>query len=259
MKRICLELASALILLPAVGLTTPATAQQDSTSAANQVEPGATDALEKMGAYLRSLKAFQVRSEGTSEVVRDDGQKVQFAQTTNLVARVPDRLMAEIEGDQGSKTYVYDGKTFTLFSPDDGYYAALPAPPNLRQLVDMLSGKYGVNIPLVDLFLWGQKDTVPPKITSGMDVGPGEVGGVSCEHYAFRQEGLDWQVWIQKGDFPLPRKLVLTTTTDDARPQHTSVLTWNLAPSYNEATFVFDPPAGTHKIVFKTTSADGSK
>ena len=259
MKRGFFELASVLMLLPILGLVTLATAQQNSASSANQIEPGATDALEKMGAYLRSLKAFQVHSEGTSEAVLDDGQKVQFAQTTNLVARVPDRLMAEIEGDQGSKRYVYDGKTFTLFSPDDGYYGTLPAPPNLRQLFDMLSDKYGVDIPLVDLFLWGQKDNAPPKLTSGMDVGPGEVGGVSCEHYTFRQEGLDWQVWIQQGDFPLPRKLVLTTTTDDARPQHTAVLMWNLAPSYNEATFVFDPPAGTHKIVFKTTSADSGK
>ena len=82
------------------------------------------------------------------------------------------------------------------------------------------------------------------------DFGPGVVEGVTCEHYAFRQPGLDWQVWIQLGDHPLPRKLVLTTTTDDARPQHTSVLTWNLAPSYSEDAFVFDPPADAHKIVF---------
>jgi hypothetical protein len=45
----------------------------------------------------------------------------------------------------------------------------------------------------------------------------------TCEHYAFRQEGLDWQIWIQ-GDYPLPRKFVIRTLTDDARPQHTSNL-----------------------------------
>ena len=63
------------------------------------------------------------------------------------------------------------------------------------------------------------------------------------------------------GDHPLPKKLVLTTTTDDARPQHISVLTWNLAPSYNDAAFVFDPPTDAHKIVFaeeKGAAAAGS-
>lgn len=44
MKSVFLELASALMLLPAVGLLTPATAQQNSASSANQIEPGATDA-----------------------------------------------------------------------------------------------------------------------------------------------------------------------------------------------------------------------
>ena len=28
------------------------------------------------------------------------------------------------------------------------------------------------------------------------------------------------------------------------------MLTWNLAPSYNDAAFVFDPPADAQKIVF---------
>jgi hypothetical protein len=57
------------------------------------------------------------------------------------------------------------------------------------------------------------------------------------------------------GDHPLPKKLVLTTTRDDTRPQHVSVLTWNLAPSYNDAAVVFDPPTDAHKIVFEEKAA----
>jgi hypothetical protein len=83
-----------------------------------------------------------------------------------------------------------------------------------------------------------------------MEVGSGQVGEVPCGHYAFRQPGMDWQIWIQRGDHPLPRKIVLTTTTDDARPQHTSLLTWNLAPAFNEAAFAFQPPPGVYKITF---------
>ncbi len=82
-----------------------------------------------------------------------------------------------------------------------------------------------------------------------MFVGPSEIGGVTCGHYAFRQEGLDWQVWIQMGDFPLPRKQVLTTTTDEARPQYAATFTWNLAPSFNEAAFEFVPPKGAGRVV----------
>jgi hypothetical protein len=88
-------------------------------------------------------------------------------------------------------------------------------------------------------------------------------------HYAFRQPGLDWQVWIQRGDFPLPRKILLTTTSDDARPQHTAVYTWNLAPSFNDEAFAFVPPSDFKRISFEevkpvsempaSTNANGQK
>jgi len=48
---------------------------------------------------------------------------------------------------------------------------------------------------------------------------------------------------------------VLTTTTDEARPQHSSLYTWNLAPSYNDKAFVFDPPADAKKITFAEVAA----
>ena len=51
-----------------------------------------------------------------------------------------------------------------------------------------------------------------------------------------------------EGRFPLPRKLIITETTDEARPQYTAVYTWNLAPSFNEAAFVFEPPPGAQRV-----------
>ena len=37
---------------------------------------------------------------------------------------------------------------------------------------------------------------------------PATIDGVATDHYAFREADVDWEVWIQKGDQPLPRKLV---------------------------------------------------
>jgi len=89
-------------------------------------------------------------------------------------------------------------------------------------------------------------------------IGAGLVSGVSCDQYVLRQPGADWQTWIQKGDYPLPRKLVITSTSDEALPQDVSVLTWNLAPSFNEAAFTFDPPAGVTRIVFAEDTANST-
>jgi hypothetical protein len=207
-------------------------------------------ALDKMGAYLRTLRTFDVESESTTEEVLTDGLKSQDGKKTTLLARRPDPLRAGVETTDGTRFYFFDGKTFTLFARDQGYYATVPAPATLRELSDVLDQKYNLQLPLVDLLLWRDPDFTHPKITAAVDVGPSSVQGTTCERYAFRQQGLDWQVWIQLGDFPLPRKLVLRATTDEARPQDTILLNWNLAPSYNEEAFTFDPPTGARKIVF---------
>jgi hypothetical protein len=88
-----------------------------------------------------------------------------------------------------------------------------------------------------------------------MDVGPSVVLGTTCEHYAFRQADIDWQIWIQKGANKLPRRLVITSRTDEARPQHTATYTWNLAPSFNDETFAFHAPADAGKVVLGSAAA----
>ncbi len=225
----------------------------------SNIDPNAMEALNKMGAYLRSLKAFQVDSEVTNDDVLDDGQIVTDIRTDTLLSVSPNLLRAELKSDDKDVFLFYDGKNFTVYGKLVNYYATVPAPATTAQLVDKVYSDYGINIPLVDLFKWGTDNSTISKITSAFDVGPSTVQGITCEHYAFRQEGLDWQIWIQLGEYPLPRKFVIRTLTDDARPQHTSDLVWNLAPSYNEAAFAFDPPAGALRIALKDLNATATK
>ncbi len=213
-----------------------------------ELEQAAMTALDKMGAYLRSLKAFQVNSVSGTDDVTEDGQLIENDAVTDVLSQPPNRLRVEITSDTMHRLYFYNGKELTVWAELAGYYATVPAPPSISELADTLQEKFGIDLPLEDLFFWGTPRAATRKITSAFDAGPSQVGGVTCEQYAFRQEGMDWQIWIQNGDYPLPRKLVLTTTTDAARPRHTVVLTWNLAPSFNDSAFVFDPPKDAHKI-----------
>ena len=108
----------------------------------------------------------------------------------------------------------------------------------------MLINEYELSIPLRDLFLWGSAGWNPSGMESVIDVGPSQVNGTTCEQYAGRQKDIDWQIWVQLGAYPLPRKIVISTRTDEERPEHTAVYTWDLAPSFNEAAFTFNPPPG---------------
>ena len=238
-------LTRTMLVLAIAGLAASAEAQQSSAD----VNPAAIKALNDMASYLRNLKVFQVESATTTDEVQDDGQLIQYTAKINFVVQTPNKLLATSSSDRNERTFIYDGKTFTMFAQRAGYYATVPAPPTLRELDDALSEKYDIELPLADLFRFGSPYWKGADIKAATDVGLSEVGGVTCEHYAFRQDDVDWQVWIQKGEYPLPRKLVITTTAEAARPQHAAMYTWNLAPSFNEESFTFVPPAGARKIV----------
>src|SRR4029077_18723277 len=155
---------------------------------------------------------------------------------------------ADIKNDRQRRLFFYDGTNFTLYAPRSTYYATVPAPGSIEQLADMLEDKYDIELPLVDLFRWGTPEATLSDITSAVDLGPSAINGVTCEQYGYRQEGIDWQLWVQRGDQPLPCRIVITTLTDDARPQHTATYSWNLAPSYDDETFVFRTPNNAKRI-----------
>lgn len=224
------------------------------------VDPAAIGALEKMGAHLRTLTAFQVEAATSDEDVLDDGQKIQHDGVTSIIAKLPSLLRAEVSGDRHERLYFYDGNEFTLFAKRVNYYATIPAPGRIVQLADQLEDEYGFSIPLEDLFRWGAAGwSGSSDIKAAMKVGPSVVEGVTCEQYAFRQDDIDWQIWIQRGDHPLPRKIVITDRMDEARPQHTAVYTWNLAPSFNEVAFKFQPPDGAKRVKLAQASTVSGK
>ena len=104
------------------------------------------------------------------------------------------------------------------------------------------------SFPLSDLFLFGTPAAPLDTIESAMNAGQDFIGNELCDHYAFRQGKVDWQIWIAAGGKPLPRKVVITNRADEARPQSVSLIDWNLKPTFKDSTFKFTPPKGATRI-----------
>jgi hypothetical protein len=223
----------------------PAAAAQPS---ANAVDPAAIQALKEMGAHLQTLKRFEVSTRLTGERVLADGQKLQHTATADLDVVRPNRLRAVMRSARSEREILFDGKTVTLFTPAQKYYSTVPFTEDLATLVERLEQRYGVEVPLADLFVWGTPEAPLDRIKSAMNAGQDFVGDDLCDHYAFRQGEVDWQIWITAGARPLPRKLVITNRADDARPQSVSLLDWNLKPTFRDSVFTFTPPPGAKAV-----------
>jgi hypothetical protein len=249
-STLCLALAVALAAPAALSAepAKPKAAATAPTAAAPAVEPQAVAALQKMGKYLRSLKSFSVRGDTTLDVVTEDGQKLQFPGSVEYKVRAPNDLQLSWKTDRKERELFYDGKTLTVYGPKNKYYASVDAPPTLRALMADARDRYGIELPLPDLFLWGTDEAPVSDLKSATFVGPARIDGSVTEQYAFRQEGVDWQLWVETGDKPLPRRLVITTTDDPAQPQYSTTLTWNTNASFKDSTFTFVPPKDAAKI-----------
>jgi len=215
---------------------------------ANPVDPASIDALKAMGAHLQSLKRFQVSSEVSGERVLADGQKLQHTATAALDVVRPNKLHARMRSARSERELIYDGKKATLYTPAQKVYSTVEGVDTLGGLIKRLEERYGVQVPLSDLFVWGTPDAQIDKIESAMNAGQDFIGKDLCDQYAFRQGKIDWQIWITTGSKPLPRKIVITNRADEARPQSVTLLSWNLKPAFTDATFKFTPPKGVAAI-----------
>ena len=79
-----------------------------------------------------------------------------------------------------------------------------------------------------------------------------DVEGIPSHHFLFRGDHLDWQIWIEDGERPLPRKIVVTYKELEGSPQHSIVLTdWNLEAELDDELFVAEVPEGAVKAEFR--------
>jgi hypothetical protein len=241
-------------VLLALSLAAPGVYAQQAAPAAtpaataNAVDLASIQALKDMGAHLQTLKRFQLTTELSGERVLADGQKLQHTAVAELDVARPNMLRARMTSARSQREIFYDGKTVTLFTPAQKYYSTFEFTDNLGGLVNKLEERYGVEMPLYDLFVFGTPAARFDKIESAMNAGQDFIDDDLCNHYAFRQSNVDWQIWITTGSKPLPRKLVITNRSDDARPQSVSLMDWNLKPTFKDSVFKFTPPKGATAV-----------
>jgi hypothetical protein len=187
---------------------------------------------------------------------------VQYAKNQKIWLRRPDKLAADVTGDLEELRFRYDGKQASIYNPRTKSWGAVDAPAAVPETLDMLAQKYGVIMPLEDLTFPDPYATLTENVRSGQYIGEGFVFDTKCDHLAFRQGTVDWQMWIDQGDKPLPRKVVITFKDQPGFPEYTAFLSdWNLSPKVDDQTFATAAPAGAKKVEFAappTSAAPGT-
>ena len=227
---------------------------------AGDIDPAALALLRKSTDYLVATKQFSLVTDTTIEAVLADGQKLQFGHRVAATVQRPNKMRAERVGELIAQTFYYDGKTLSLNLPQQKYYATADVPPTLDGMLDTARDKLNVIAPGADLLYTNAYERLTEGLTSAFVVGKAVVAGATCDHIAFRNAEVDWQIWIQEGAQPVARKFVVTSKRMPGSPQFTSVMSdWQMAPTITDATFSFVPPQGAQKIDFMPVAPATSK
>jgi len=234
-------LAIALTLTAILSVIPPARAQDD-----------AGKILKSMFDYVASQKIVSATFDSDIEVITPDLQKIQFASSGQLSLSRPDKLRATRTGGYADIELVFDGKAATVFGKNINAYAQLDTPGSIDQLVDRLRNQLSVELPGADLLLSNAYDVLMSGVLDAKHMGQGVIDGVECEHLAFRNADTDWQLWIEIGPRPIPRKYVITSKAVAGGPQYTlRIKDWKTDAQVGADAFVFKPPADAKKVDVK--------
>lgn len=223
----------------------------DADGVEDRVDEKADAHLREMSDYLGGLPEFTVVASTSTEVVLESGQKLELDATSNVAVRRPDRLRSERSGEIARLSLFYDGRRLSLMGHQLNLYATAPAPATIDETIDFARDKLGLDVPGADLLRSDVHAVLTSDAVSGKYIGETIVDGVACHHLAFRGEEVDWQLWIEAGPRPLPRKYVITSKDVVGEPEFTVTLRdWNLDPELTEETFRFEPPPDAEEIEF---------
>jgi hypothetical protein len=212
-----------------------------------EAEKNAKALLKAMSDYLAAQKVISMSYDSIFEVVTGDHEKLQLATSGTVDLVRPNKIRTTRQTGFSNTEMVYDGTTLSFLGKGQNAYIQTEAPGTIDTLIDQLRDKFHRQLPGADLLLQNVYDALMTDVTDVKDLGSGVIGGVECDHLAFRAQDTDWQIWIAQGDKPYPCRYVITSKGVDQAPQFTmEIREWNAGGA--EGDFSFTPPAGATRM-----------
>lgn len=239
--RTCIGGSTAVALALVAGLGLSAGARAD--------EAYAKQKMKAMSDYMAAQKALSFGYDTDLEIVTPDHQKLTLANSGTVDLSRPNKIRATRDGGFSNVEMIFDGKMLTLLHKDAKTYAQADMPGTLDHLIDDLRDKLHKPFPGADLLASNIYDQLMPNVIDTKDLGSGVIGGTECDHFAFRTQDVDWQIWVAQGDKPYPCRYVITSKDVDQGPQYSVQLrNWKTGSEVAADNFGFTNAVSAKKI-----------
>jgi hypothetical protein len=218
-------------------------------SAAWAEEGDAKIILKTMADYVSRQDNLSLKYDTDIEVVTPAVEKIQFSASGDVTMSRPNKFRVSRTGGYADVELISDGANVTVYDRGGNRFAQVPGSGSFDQAVDKLRSDASLELPGADLLLSKPYEELMSGVLEAKHIGRGVVEGVECEHLAFRNLDIDWQIWVEVGERPVPRKYVITSKAVGAAPQYTLRLRdWKTGVTPAPDAFAFKPPAGSSGV-----------
>jgi hypothetical protein len=217
--------------------------------AQDMIDADTRQVLSAMSDYVSGLEAFSAVLETSYEIVGQNGMKVQAIATSLLAVKRPDKVHMRRIGSVMDVEVVRADGTLTLCGTNLNAYHQTGDQASIEQAIDTLRHDLGFPAPGADFIAIDLVDRLLTEGTSGVHLGMTTLAGAAAHHLAFRNNLVDWQLWVADGDHPVPLRYVVTNKWVTAAPQFTlQFRSWDVNPIFGDATFTFTAPADAQEV-----------
>jgi len=210
--------------------------------------------LTRMTDFISSASAYTIVANMANEVLQKDGQTLEFGTKITASLRRPSQANVRFDNRDGdSVTIVLDGDTISVFSiiENTHVYDTTRQPGDIDASFVFLAEHLGTPDQLNYFFSIDLTESMKRMVKSGYYVGKAMIAGILCDNLALRNEDADVQMWVEKGDKPVPRRMIVTYKNLEGHPQFRAQFEeWNFSPNFSETVFSYSPPADADRISF---------
>ena len=221
-----------------------------STSTHAQLDAKTDAVLTAMSDKLAAAKTLRVSATRTSSKGFHAGMDMAESATGTLAVQRPNTLAAVMRTSEGNRSVGLSNGTVTLVDHKAGTHSTVKAMGDLDQTLHSIENTYSIMLPVAELVANHPRAFLLDGVKTGRCVGTDDIGGVACDHLAFTQDHMSWDLWVATGD-GLPRRMTITYPNGEGGAPLTmqaDISKWELNAFMSAADLTVGVPADSRDI-----------
>ncbi|MFI5323280.1 MAG: DUF2092 domain-containing protein [Thermodesulfobacteriota bacterium] len=219
--------------------------------ASPNIDSKAASILHGMSDLMGSKDEYTFKANIMYDDLLNTQWKIQYDADETVFIKKPDKFYIGYVTNQGGYKLWYDGGQATLLEVPTNDFSLTTLPGSIDQALTKLKEQYQFTPALSEFLFINTYKVMTANVITGAYLGTSDVFGAKCHHLLFVEKDINWQIWIEDGKRPVPRKLVINYKNLPESPQFIAVFKdWILGEPITNSALKPDIPNINSRVEF---------